>query len=115
MNKVNTKVELRLLVDESSSSYSSWMPREVLSRLIDNERNRVSKDGYLVVTSQEYRTQMQNRKDAMRKLEGMVRDSWDRPKVRKMRVGLSKKTREDRREMKRKIGLKKEGRKRVDF
>ena len=84
-------------------------------RLIDNEANRISKDGYLVITSQEYRTQLQNRKDAIRKLEGMVKESWDRPKVRKMRVGLSKKTKENRKDMKRKIGLKKEGRKRVDF
>ena len=111
VNKVSTKVEIRLHVRSSSS----WMPEEVMRRLLANESNRISGEGYLAVTSQEYRTQVQNRTDAMRKLEEILRASWVRPKVRRMREGLSKRTKENRKEMKRKISLKKEGRKSVDF
>ena len=111
VNKVSTKVEMRLHVESSSS----WMPPEVIRRLLANESNRISREGYLTVTSQEYRTQIQNRKDAMRKMEEILRASWVRPKVRKMREGLSKRTKDNRKEMKRNLSLKKEGRKSVDF
>lgn len=66
------------------------------------------------MTSQEHRTQAQNRKEAQKKLEEMLRESWVRPKVRRMRKGLSKKGKANRREMKKKISSKKETRRRVD-
>jgi peptidyl-tRNA hydrolase ICT1 len=111
VNKVNTRVEMRLHI----ASSSSWMPHEVMQRLLINESNRINSEGYLIVTSQEYRTQLQNRKDAMNKLENILKESWIRPKIRKLREGLSKRSKENRREMKRRNGLKKESRKNVDF
>jgi hypothetical protein len=51
----------------------------------------------------------------MNKLESILRESWIRPKVRKFREGLSRRTKEDRKEMKRRNSIKKEGRKSVDF
>jgi protein subunit release factor B len=111
VNKVNTRVELRLHVESSIS----WMPYEVIQRLLVNESNRINNEGYLIITSQEYRTQLQNRKDAMNKLENILKESWIRPKVRKLREGLSRRTKEDRKEMKRRNSIKKEGRKSVDF
>lgn len=110
VNKVNTKVEIRFHLDSSS-----WIPREVRDRLKTNEANRINNEGYMVITSQEYRTQVQNRKDAMKKLEDILLNSWPRPKVRKMRKGLTKQAKENRRELKKKISQKKESRRRVDF
>jgi hypothetical protein len=51
----------------------------------------------------------------MNKLHEIIKESWKRPKVRKMRNGLSKKTKENRMELKRRIGEKKASRKKVDF
>ena len=110
VNKVNTKVELRFHLGSAS-----WIPEEVRERLKSNEANRINNEGYMTVTSQEYRTQLQNRKDAMKKLEDILRNSWPRPKVRKIRKGLSSKTKEQRREMKKKISEKKANRRSVDF
>ena len=110
VNKVNTKVEVRFHLDSAT-----WIPHEVRQRLKSNEANRINNDGYFTVNSQEYRTQLQNRKDVMKKLQDIIKNSWARPKVRKMRKGLSKKSKENRREMKKKISMKKESRRKVDF
>ena len=68
----------------------------------------------MTVTSQEHRTQLKNRKEAMKKLEDIVKGSWVRPKVRNMRKGLSKISKQNRREDKKKNSMKKEGRRQVD-
>jgi len=69
----------------------------------------------MTVTSQEHRTQLKNRKEAMKKLEDIVKNSWVRPKVRNMRKGLSKISKQNRREDKKKNSMKKENRRQVDF
>ena len=110
VNKVNTKVELRFHLDTAT-----WIPQEVRQRLKSNESNRINSQGYMTITSQEYRTQLQNRKDAIKKLQDIIKTSWARPKVRKMRKGLSKKAKENRRENKKRNSTKKESRRRVEF
>ena len=110
VNKVNTKVEIRFHLDTAT-----WIPHEVRQRLKSNESNRINSQGYMTITSQEYRTQLQNRKDAIKKLQDIIKTSWARPKVRKMRKGLSKKAKENRRENKKRNSMKKESRRRVEF
>jgi len=110
VNKVNTKVEIRFHLDTAT-----WIPHEVRQRLKSNESNRINSQGYMTITSQEYRTQVQNRKDVIKKLQDIIKVSWARPKVRKMRKGLSKKAKENRRENKKRNSMKKESRRRVDF
>ncbi|KAL7476021.1 hypothetical protein ACHAW6_001911 [Cyclotella cf. meneghiniana] len=110
VNKLNTKVEIRFHLDSAS-----WIPAEVRERLKTNEANRINNEGYFSITCQEYRTQAQNRKEALRKLQDILKESWKRPKVRKMRKGLSQKTKENRRDMKRRVAEKKAMRKSVDF
>ena len=51
----------------------------------------------------------------MNKLENILRESWIRPKVQKLREGLSERTKENRKETKRRNSIKKEGRRSVDF
>ena len=110
VNKVNTKVEIRFHLDSAT-----WIPHEVRQRLKSNESNRINSQGYMTITSQEYRTQLQNRKDAIKKLQDILKVSWARPKERKMRKGLSKKAKENRRENKKRNSTKKESRRRVEF
>mmetsp|Transcript_3613 Transcript_3613/g.8209 ORF Transcript_3613/g.8209 Transcript_3613/m.8209 type:complete len:310 (+) Transcript_3613:46-975(+) len=110
VNKLSTKVEIRFLLDDAT-----WIPGEVRNRIKQNEANRVNKEGYITVTSQEYRTQAQNRKDVIKKLENIILRSYPRPKVRKMRKGVSKKAKERKKENKKRNSLKKASRRSVDF
>jgi protein subunit release factor B len=112
VNKVNTKVELRLHIP---SAHTWGLPSEVIHRLQTNEASRINKEGYLILTSQEYRTQIQNKKDVLNKLQDIIKVAYVRPKVRNMRVGLSKVTKMNRIDEKRKNSMKKESRGRVDF
>ena len=50
VNKVNTKAEIRFKVSEAD-----WMPADVRGRLTEYQSNKISKDGYLVINSQEHR------------------------------------------------------------
>ena len=110
MNKVNTKVELRFHVKNAD-----WIPMEVRERLAENEHNRISKEGFMTLTSQEYRTQNQNRKDVIKKLEDLILKAYPRPKIRKIRKGLSNAQKQKRKEDKRFKSQVKENRKRVNF
>lgn len=110
VNKVETKAELRFHVMSAP-----WLPLEVRDRIFNNEANRINSDGYLALSSQEYRTQHQNRKAVISKLEEICLKAFPRPKVRKIRQGLTKKAKEHRREEKRFRSKTKESRKSVDF
>jgi protein subunit release factor B len=110
VNKVNTKVEIRMDV-----MASTWIPEEVRQRLIQQQTNRINKEGVLSLTSQEYRTQQQNKKAALDKLQGMILEAWPRPKIRKQRTGISMAAKERNKEFKRKRSEVKENRKRIDW
>lgn len=110
VNKVNTQACLKFHVMDAD-----WIPREVRERIIQNEGNRINKEGYMIINSQEYRTQTQNRKDALDKLEQIVLKHFPRPKIRKMRTGISQKSKVINKENKRKLSEKKQNRKKVDF
>jgi protein subunit release factor B len=87
----------------------------VRERVFQNEANRINKEGFLIINSQEYRTQTQNRKDALDKLEQIILKHYPRPKIRKLRKGISQKSKAINKENKRKLSEKKQNRKRVDF
>lgn len=94
---------------------STWIPYEVRQRIIQNEANKINKEGFLIINSQEYRTQVQNRKDALDKLQELILKNYPRPKERKIRTGISKKAKEINKEQKRFKSEVKKNRKRVDF
>lgn len=110
VNKVNTKVEIRLDV-----MGATWIPQEVRERLQQQQSNRINKDGVLSLTSQEYRTQGQNKKAALDKLQAMVLEAWPRPRVRKQRTGVSKVAKERNKDFKKKRSETKRSRGRVDW
>lgn len=110
VNKLSTKADLRLHVMKAE-----WLPYEVRERLSQQQANRINKEGYLALQSQDYRTQAQNKKAALTKLREMIMDAYPRPKERKMRKGLSKVTKERRKEEKRKRSQVKANRRKVDY
>ena len=50
VNKLNTKVEIRFNVKEAD-----WLPSEVRDRIAQYNPNKISKEGDIIVTSQEHR------------------------------------------------------------
>jgi peptidyl-tRNA hydrolase ICT1 len=110
VNKVETKVDIRFNLNKAE-----WIPLEVRERLKEQNSNRINKDGFFNLSSQEYRTQMQNRKAALSKLEEMILKAYPRPVERKMRKGVSKATKERYIQEKKKRSNIKANRKAVDF
>jgi protein subunit release factor B len=110
VNKVNTKVEIRMSVMNAT-----WIPLEVRERLCQQQSNRINKDGILSLASQEYRTQGQNKKAVLDKLQAMILEAWPRPKVRKQRTGISKASKERNKEFKKQRSEVKMNRKQVDW
>ena len=68
VNKVATKVELRLALDDRETR--SWIPDDLVARL--KETRKLTKDNELIVQSQKQRTQAANLKDALLKLQDIL-------------------------------------------
>ena len=60
VNKVNTKVELRL--DIGNSTLLTDEEKEII---LDKLSNRINKDGVLIITSQDQRSQLKNKEKAI--------------------------------------------------
>ncbi len=89
VNKVATAVQLRFDVANSPS-----LPDDVRERLVSLAGRRVTKDGILIIDARRFRTQEQNRKDAIDRLVELVRDAAQKPKTRrKTRSTLASKMR----------------------
>jgi len=78
VNKVATAVQLRFDVAHSSS-----IPEEVRDRLARLAGKRMTKEGHLIIDARRFRTQEQNRQDAIARLVGLIRQASQRPKFRK--------------------------------
>jgi protein subunit release factor A len=66
--------------------------------------NKINKNGEIVVTSQESRTQSSNKEDCVEKLQAMIAEAYVEPKERAMWQGLSMQGKSERRSEKRKRG-----------
>jgi ribosome-associated protein len=78
VNKVATAVQLRFDVVRSPS-----LPDPVRHRLIALSGSRLTKDGVLVLTGRQYRTQERNRADVRERLIELVREAAVIPKKRR--------------------------------
>jgi ribosome-associated protein len=67
VNKVNSKATLRWRIGESSS-----LPADVLDRFRARHGNWITKDGDLLITSQEYRDQPQNIQACLDRLKSLL-------------------------------------------
>ncbi|KAF9921960.1 hypothetical protein FBU30_007987 [Linnemannia zychae] len=76
VNKVNTKVDMRFVVDDAL-----WLPEYVRDRLKSVETNKVNKNGEYVLTSDRKRTQLANLDDCMDKLYEVLIKMAELPKL----------------------------------
>ncbi len=74
VNKVSTAVRLRFDVVHSPS-----LPDEVKGRLIRLAGSKVTQDGVLCIEARRFRTQGQNRQDALDRLDAMIERAWKKP------------------------------------
>ncbi|HBF43510.1 MAG TPA: aminoacyl-tRNA hydrolase [Desulfobacteraceae bacterium] len=77
VNKVATAVKLRFNVAHSPS-----LPNDVRHRLIRLAGKRLTEDGVLIIDARRFRTQEQNRKDAVDRLIHLIRKAAEKPKTR---------------------------------
>ena len=78
VNKVASSVQLRFDVRNSPTLYP-----EVKARLVTLAGSRMTDEGILIIEAKRYRTQEQNRLDAIQRLIGLVQKALERPKVRR--------------------------------
>jgi ribosome-associated protein len=78
VNKVSTAVQMRFDVARSPS-----LSEEVKARLVRLAGKRMTGDGVLVIEAKKYRTQEQNRFDALERFRELVRKAREKPKPRR--------------------------------
>jgi len=78
VNKVATAAQLRFDVRNSPS-----LPEEVKARLVKLAGKRATEDGILVIEAKRYRTQEQNREDAIQRLGALIQKALEKPKSRR--------------------------------
>ncbi|CAI0551576.1 unnamed protein product [Linum tenue] len=67
VNKVNTKVDMRFNV---KNAY--WLSERIREKIFQTEKNRINKDGEIVISSTKTRTQKGNIDDALAKLQAII-------------------------------------------
>jgi ribosome-associated protein len=77
VNKVSTAIHLRFDIAASS------LPEAVKQRLTQLKDQRVSRDGVIVIKSQESRSQDKNRQQALLRLQALIRKALTVPKPRR--------------------------------
>ena len=75
VNKVATAVQLRFDVSGSTS-----LPDDVRARLTRLAGRRITKEGVLIIRAHRFRTQEQNRRDALERLIGLIRSAAEKPR-----------------------------------
>lgn len=77
VNKVATAIHLRFDIGNSS------LPDIYKERLLKSSDRRITKDGVVVIKAQEYRSQEQNREEALKRLQELIKSAIVIPKKRK--------------------------------
>ena len=77
VNKVSSAVHLRFDIGASS------LPIDVKARLLALRDSRITQDGVVVIKAQQYRSQEQNRADALARLNALVNTVATPPRVRR--------------------------------
>ena len=75
VNKVATAVQLRFNVAGSPS-----LPRDVRERLVRVAGRRMTEGGILIIEARRFRTQEQNRQDALERLIRLIQKAAERPR-----------------------------------
>lgn len=80
VNKVNSKALLKWAIKDSSS-----LPETVKQRFLTKFSRRISKEGFLIISSSRYRDQARNVDDCTNKLKELILSVAEEPKIRKKR------------------------------
>ena len=106
VNKVSSAIHLRFDIQDSS------LPAWYKQRLLNLRDRRISKEGVIIIKARKYRTQDKNRKDALERLQKLIRGA---AVVRKARLPTepTKAARKKRLDSKTRRGLLKTTRRRV--
>ena len=78
VNRTSSKAVLRF-----DARQSPHLPEDVRRRLLERERPRLTRNGFLVITSQRHRDQPKNVADCLAKLSVMIERALVVPKVRR--------------------------------
>ncbi len=78
VNKVATAVQLRF-----DARHSHSLPEGVRARLTRIAGRRMNQQGEIVIEAKQYRTQEQNRQDALDRLIALIREAAKKPKARR--------------------------------
>lgn len=78
VNKVATAVQLRF-----DAVHSPSLTEDVRLRLLSLAKNRITTEGILIIEARQYRTQEQNREDAIKRLVALVGQASIEPKHRR--------------------------------
>lgn len=77
VNKVATAAQLRFDLNQSA------LPGEVQERLRHIAPNKITTEGALIIEAKRFRTQEQNREDALNRLVELLRRAFEKPKTRR--------------------------------
>ncbi|PZV06544.1 MAG: aminoacyl-tRNA hydrolase [Leptolyngbya sp.] len=78
VNKVASAIHLRFDIPASS------LPDRYKKRLLQLNDQRITKDGVIVIKAQEHRSQEQNREEALKRLQSLIKSAVVLPKKRKL-------------------------------
>lgn len=107
VNKVETMVEGRWLINESQ------LVSKQQKNLIHHQlSNRITADGFLLVKSQQHRTQQSNKEEVIKKINELVNKSLQ-PKKARIATKISKAAKERRLEHKKQNSFLKDNRKKL--
>jgi ribosome-associated protein len=107
VNKTATAVQLRFDIKNSLS-----LPGDIRERLLRFPDRRITTDGVLVITARRFRSQDQNRQDAVQRLIDLVQKSAEKPR-RRRKTKPTPASKKRRLEAKRRQGAKKGMRRQV--
>jgi ribosome-associated protein len=78
VNKVATAIHLRFDINASS------LPDPLKERLLNLSDRRITKEGVIIIKAQQHRTQEQNKEDALKRLQSLIKSVATPPIVRRV-------------------------------
>nr|XP_056721204.1 peptidyl-tRNA hydrolase ICT1, mitochondrial [Euleptes europaea] len=74
VNKVNTKAEVRFHL-----ASADWIAEDVRQKMAVMHKNKISKSGELIITSEVSRYQMKNLADCLQKIRDLISEATEKP------------------------------------
>jgi len=108
VNKVETMVEGRWLINESQ-----LINEHQKNSIVEKLSNRITSEGFLLVKSQQHRTQQSNKEEVIKKINELVNKALQPNKTR-IATKISKAAKEKRLEYKKQNAFLKESRKKLN-